>query len=233
MAGSLYGVVYSIASLLVILLENYFFDLGLSELAINSAVLGLVIGSLLSFIYTNKITEYQSILYKKNENLKLLSSTDFLTGLMNKRLFDKTISEYFLNFQVSQKSFALLVLDLDHLKKINDKYGRPSGDEILISFTYIIKLLLKQKDVFARIGGEEFAILLQDTNKKDAIRVAQMICQEVARKEVYITSDSITIRTSIGLAMIDSKDTHVSEIFKRADKALYKAKDEGRNKVCI
>ncbi|MDF1884533.1 GGDEF domain-containing protein, partial [Sulfurimonas sp. SAG-AH-194-C21] len=102
-----------------------------------------------------------------------------------------------------------------------------------VSFTYIVKLLLKKEDIFARIGGEEFAIVLQDTNKKDAIRIAQTICQEVARKEIYVTGDSINIKTSIGLSMSELEDRHIRDIFQRSDQALYKAKDEGRNKVCI
>ena len=233
LVGSSYGIMYTVASIFVILLENYFFDLGLSGLAINSATLGLVIGSLLSLIYTNKITEYQNILYTKNQKLKELSSTDFLTGIMNKRIFDETISECFLEFKTNERNFSLLILDLDHLQKVNDKFGHTVGDEIIVSFTYIIKLILKKEDIFARIGGVEFAIILQDTNKLDAIRVAQTICQEVARKEIYTTGDSIAIRTSIGLSMSESEQTHSDEIFQCAGRALFKAKDEGRNKVCI
>jgi diguanylate cyclase (GGDEF)-like protein len=233
LVGSSYGIMYTVASIFVILLENYFFDLGLSDLAINSATLGLVIGSLLSLIYTNKITEYQKILYTKNQQLEKLSSTDFLTGIMNRRIFDETISECFLEFKTNERNFSLLILDLDHLKKFNDEYGHMVGDEIIVSFTYIIKLILKKEDIFARIGGKEFAIILQDTNKIDAIKVAQTICQEVARKEIYTTGDSIAIRTSIGLSMSEPEHTHSDEIFQRAGRALFKAKDEGRNKVCI
>ncbi len=233
LAGSSYGIMYTIASIFVILLENYFFDLGLSDLAINSATIGLLIGSLLSIIYTNKITEYQNILYTKNKRLEKLSATDFLTGIMNRRLFDETISKCFLEFKTSERNFSLLILDLDHFKQVNDEHGHTVGDEIIVSFTYIIKLILKKEDVFARIRGEEFAIILQDTNKIDAIKIAQTICQEVARKEIYTTGDRIAIRTSIGLCMSASEHTHSGEMFQCAGKALLKAKDEGRNKVCI
>ncbi len=234
LADSWCGVRYTIASIVVILLENYFFDLGLSDLAINSATLGLVIGSLLSLIYTRKIREYQNILYNRNQELEIISSTDFLTGIMNKRVFEETLNNLFIDSKENTKLFSILLLDLDHFKKINDKYGHLIGNEVLISFTYIIKLILKKEDVFARIGGEEFAIILQDTNKKDAILVAQQICQEVQRQIIYVTGDeSVNITTSIGVSLNKAEDMHFNAIFQRADKALYKAKDEGRNKVCI
>ncbi|MDF1877881.1 GGDEF domain-containing protein, partial [Sulfurimonas sp. SAG-AH-194-L11] len=233
LAGSMYGIAYTIVSIVVILLENYFFDLGLSELAINSAILGLVIGSFLSFIYTNKITQYHEILYNKNKELEKLSSTDFLTGIMNKRIFEQTIHNIFVKSNKKREIFALIILELDYFKEINTQYGHVVGDEILVSFTYVVKLILKKEDVFARISGAEFVVVLEDTSKKDAIRVAQKICQELARREIYVTGNSIQVNTSIGVSMSEPEDTHFTEIFKRSDRALDKAKEEGRNKVCI
>ena len=234
LAGSTSGVLYTIASLFIILTGNYLFDLQLSELSINSALLGLIIGSLLSLVYTNKITEYHDILYKKNRDLEILSSTDGLTGIFNKRIFDEKLSMLFDNAKEKEQRFSLLLLDLDFFKNINDRYGHTIGDEVLISFTYIVKLMLRKGDTFARIGGEEFAIILHNTNQRDAIRVAQKICQEVARKEIYVTGDkTVNITLSIGVSENDSADSSAKEIFQRADRALYKAKDEGRNKVCV
>ena len=234
LAGSTSGIIYTIASVLIIFTGNYFFDLHLSELAINSSVLGLIIGSLLALVYTNKITEYHNILYSRNRELEILSSTDGLTGIMNKRIFDETLDALLNTTQKSQKKFSLLLLDLDHFKKINDKYGHSIGDEVLISFTYIVKLMLRKGDQFARIGGEEFAVILHDTHQRDAIRVAQKICQEVVRKEIYVTGDKvINVTLSIGVSENEISDSSVKEIFQRADRALYKAKDEGRNKVCV
>jgi len=234
LADSWCGVRYTIASIFIILLENYYFDLGLSDLAINSATLGLVIGSLLSLIYTRKIREYQNILYNRNQELEVLSSTDFLTGIMNKRVFEETVNNLFIESKENTKLFSILLLDLDHFKKINDKYGHLIGDEVLISLTYMVKLILKKEDVFARIGGEEFAIVLQGINKRDAIRVAQQICQEVQRQTIHVTGDeSVNITISVGISLNKPEDMHFNAIFQRADKALYKAKDEGQNKVCI
>ncbi len=233
LGGSSSGIIYTIASVCMIFLINYFFVLNISELAINSAVLGLVIGSLLALVHTNKIDEYHTILHDKYKILKKIAATDGLTGIMNKHAFSETLHEHFEKSKEKKELFSLLLLDLDDFKAINDKHGHSIGDEVLVSFTYIVKLILRKDDIFARIGGDEFAIILKETPLKDAIRVAQKICQELAKKEIYVTNDSIYITTSIGLSQNSASDTNEKELFDRADRALYKAKDEGRNRVCI
>jgi len=231
--GSRSGLLYTIASIVIILGSHYFFDLKLSQVAINSAVLGLVIGSFLSHVYTKKIGDYEKTLHEKNETLKLLASTDGLTGIMNKRIFDEVSNHYFETVQRDGLELSLLMLDLDNFKDINDTYGHQIGDLILIQFAETIKPLIRKSDVFARIGGEEFAVLLFKTDTAGAEILAEKIHEAVKNVVVKCDKKDICVTTSIGCTKNKKTDVGFEEIILRADTALYQAKDKGRNQTCI
>jgi diguanylate cyclase (GGDEF)-like protein len=231
--GSRSGFLYTIVSIAIILGSHLFFDLQLSQVAINSAVLGLVIGSFLSHIYTKKVSDYENALHEKNETLKLLASTDGLTGIMNKRIFDEVSQHYFDTVKRDEQALSLLMLDLDNFKVINDTYGHQIGDLILIQFAETIKPLLRKSDIFARIGGEEFAVLLFKTEAAGAETLAEKIHQEVKKISVQCRDTNISVTTSIGISYYEITDVSFEEIALRADNALYQAKDKGRNQTCI
>jgi len=231
--GSRSGLFYTVASIVIILGSHYFFDLKLSQVAINSAVLGLVIGSFLSHVYTKKIGDYEKTLHEKNEMLKLLASTDGLTGIMNKRIFDEVSKHYFETVQRDGLELSLLMLDLDNFKDINDTYGHQIGDLILIQFAETIKPLIRKSDVFARIGGEEFAVLLFKTDTAGAEILAEKIHEAVKNVVVKCERKDISVTTSIGVTENKKTDVSFEEILLRADTALYQAKDNGRNRTCL
>ena len=225
------GILYTLASIVMILSVNFFVDLKLSDIAINSAVLGLLIGSFLSSVYTNKITNYEDSLKKQNSSLSLLASTDYLTGIMNRRMFNEISEHYFQTAQKNELYLTLLLLDLDHFKKVNDTYGHQAGDQILKRFVKTLEGILNKSDIFARIGGEEFAILLSQTNSDEAYVLAERIRKEI--ENVFITYDGqdIFVTTSIGISESKQSDTEFENIFSRADMALYQAKNLGRNRT--
>jgi len=231
--GSRSGFLYTLASIVIILGSHSFFDLKLSQVAINSAVLGLIIGSFLSHVYTNKISDYEKTLHEKNESLEWLASTDGLTGIMNKRIFDEVSKHYFETVHRDQQELSLLMLDLDNFKVINDTYGHQIGDLILIQFAESIKPLLRKSDVFARIGGEEFAVLLFKTEISGAHILADKIHQEVKKISVECRENDISVTTSIGISHYEKTDVSFEEIVSRADSALYQAKKKGRDQTCI
>lgn len=231
--GNSSGTFYTVISLLIILCMHFFTDLQLSQTAINSGVLGLIIGSLLSRVYTNKISDYENSLHHKNLSLHLLASTDGLTGIMNKRIFEEVSQRYFETAQRDEKDLALLMLDLDHFKKVNDTYGHQVGDMILIRFAETIKPLLRKSDIFARIGGEEFALLLFKTDIDGASSLAEKIHEKLKNISIHYEGQDICITTSIGISQNKKTDIAFDEIFLRADLALYQAKDHGRNQSCI
>ena len=230
--GTRLGLMSTIASISIILTVNAFIDLNLSQTAINSGILGLVIGSFFAYIYTNKITSYEASLKKQNSSLSLLASTDYLTGTMNRRMFNEISQHYFQTAQKNNLHLTLLLLDLDHFKKVNDTYGHQAGDLLLKRFAKTLQRILNKSDIFARIGGEEFAVLLSQTNSDEAYILAEKIRQEIEKDCIDYEGQVICVTTSIGISENFENDTEFENIFSRADMALYKAKNEGRNRTC-
>jgi diguanylate cyclase (GGDEF)-like protein len=125
--------------------------------------------------------------------------------------------------------FSILLIDIDHFKKINDSYGHNEGDNVLVQFSTLLKSQLRDTDVFARWGGEEFAILIPHLNKKNAAFVANKLRKAI---EKFSFSSKYHITCSIGIAEVEKGDEKVT-IFNRVDDALYSAKENGRNTVKI
>jgi len=231
-SGKTSGILYTLASIVIILTVNFFVDLQLSQVAINSGVLGLLIGSFLSNVYTNKITNYENSLKQQNSSLNVLASTDYLTGIMNRRMFNEISEHYFQTAQKNELNLTLLLLDLDHFKKVNDTYGHQAGDLLLIRFVETVENILTKSDIFSRIGGEEFAILLSQINREDAYDLAEKIRKEVENITINYEGQNVFVRTSIGITRNGPTDTSFDDMFSRSDMALYKAKKEGRNQTC-
>ena len=162
-----------------------------------------------------------------------LAKTDSLTGIPNRRGFDELVAERIQHANKKQRSFALLLLDLDHFKKINDHFGHLVGDSAL---RYIARSLHKEtkgQDAISRLGGEEFAILLTDIEFNNAMLVAEKIRTHIAAKSLRVKDhdDPLRFTISIGVAMYQFGE-NADRLFERADKALYMAKRTGRNRTC-
>lgn len=229
--GSASGLFFTIASLGVILSVHLLSDLQLSQLAINTSILGLIIGSFLARFYTNKISDYENSLQQKNVALHVLASTDDLTGVMNRRLFGEVSNRYFETSQRDNLPLSLLLFDLDNFKKVNDTYGHQAGDQMLIRFAEAIKLFLRKSDIVARVGGEEFAVLLFETDMEGAFTLAEKIRTLVESISIDYEGEKVSVTTSIGIAQHSKGDKAFNTIYERADKALYRAKKEGRNRT--
>lgn len=231
--GTRVGLLYTVLSVFIILYLSCYIDLQLSQIAINSGVLGLIIGSLLSKIYTNKISEFEDELQEKNRYLHLLASTDGLTGITNKRKFDELTLEYFDQAKRSEVKLSIMIVDIDYFKEINDKYGHIVGDRVLKFFVETTRSLLRKSDVFGRIGGDEFSILLFDTDEWEARQVGEKICQEVHNKSLSYKECERSFTVSIGCSESKHSDESYKDLLERADQALYKAKSKGRNRVDV
>ena len=231
-SGKTSGMLYTIASIVILLTTNFFVELYFSQTAIISSVLGLIVGSFLAYTYTNKITQYENNLKQQNSTLRVLASTDHLTGIINRRIFNEISKHYFETAQKDHLNLTLLLLDLDHFKNINDTYGHQVGDDLLIQFVETIKKILTKGDIFARIGGEEFAILLSQMDRNDAYALAEKIRKEVENISMKHKGQNVFVRTSIGITQNSIKDSSFDDVFSRSDMALYQAKKEGRNRTC-
>lgn len=163
------------------------------------------------------------------KTLEVLAVTDVLTGLFNRTKFDEIIRYEMVKYKRQQTPTTLVLCDIDLFKKVNDEHGHLIGDEVLKRIANMIKDSLRESDVVARWGGEEFAILLPDTSPTEAIRVSEKIRLFI---ESYEFEDVGKVTLSFGLSALTENDNE-SSWFKRTDEALYQSKESGRNKVTL
>ena len=163
--------------------------------------------------------------------LQATSDTDFLTGLMNRRAFFTQGEPQFAIAQRYQNDLALILMDIDYFKQVNDEYGHQNGDAVLQQVAALCRQLHRKVDIVVRYGGEEFLMLLPQTNLAQATVVAEKLRISIAAQTVTLTSGAtLRISASFGVAAYDD-DTSLDALIWRADKALYKAKNSGRNQV--
>ncbi len=164
--------------------------------------------------------------------LQKLASTDPLTGLFNRRVFLERLElERAKVARLRHYSTVLLMLDLDFFKRINDTFGHATGDAVLKAFAEIARNNSRAIDVPARLGGEEFAILLVGANKKDALTMAERLRRQVSEIVIDHEAGPVQVTVSIGAAVLLADDSDGEAVLHRADAALYEAKDRGRNQT--
>lgn len=167
-------------------------------------------------------------LHQSQEQLELQSNTDYLTQLHNRKSYNERIKELISLKQRYQTPFSMIIYDIDDFKYVNDTYGHKVGDTVLIKMSELVKSHLRESDYIFRIGGEEFVILLTETDLENAKKVSSKICKSVEENLKNITDTVITI--SLGLSEVNESDNE-DTIFKRVDDLLYKSKHSGKNKV--
>ena len=123
------------------------------------------------------------------------------------------------------------MIDLDNFKQINDRYGHPVGDEILVEFAQVVLSLLREGDVFARMGGEEFCILLAHTRASQALEVAERVREFVAAHPFQTSAGVVRLSLSLGIAGCDAPVQSIDRVLSMADQAMYRAKQGGRNRT--
>ncbi|MFA5938884.1 MAG: diguanylate cyclase [Sinimarinibacterium sp.] len=157
--------------------------------------------------------------------------TDELTGAYNRRQFFDAGRQQFDVARRYGHGLSVILLDVDHFKNVNDRFGHEAGDSALVHLVGIVRPLLRTADVFARYGGEEFIILMPDTDLFRAMQAAERIRQAVAEREVDPSSSRFRITISAGVAELQATDDNLERTIRRADEALYAAKKAGRNRV--
>ncbi|MBL4826291.1 MAG: diguanylate cyclase [Spongiibacteraceae bacterium] len=181
----------------------------------------------------SQLSKEIDVLRSQVEQLTEQASTDALTGIANRRVFDTRYNKLLTEATHLGYSFSLLILDIDHFKSFNDKYGHTIGDMVLRFVANILDKMTKGQDIAARYGGEEFAILLPDTNLQGGITVAEKIRIAIAKQALKAGPEKRNvgrITVSIGVAQFKESDKNDS-LIKRSDACLYKAKNAGRNRV--
>ncbi|MCX5877152.1 MAG: GGDEF domain-containing protein [Deltaproteobacteria bacterium] len=178
-----------------------------------------------------QLEAYRQRILGQNRELERLASTDPLTGVYNRRYFMAFVTKEFLRSQRYSHVFSVIQMDIDHFKKINDTHGHAVGDEVLKAFTANCLEVLRESDVLGRIGGEEFSIILPETDLSGALIVAERFRQTIADLKVYVEEQTVHFTVSIGVTNLRQDDTGIEAVLRRADEALYLAKNGGRNKV--
>jgi diguanylate cyclase (GGDEF)-like protein len=172
-------------------------------------------------------------LEEANQRLAQLAQSDPLTGLANRRYFAQRADQEIARARRNQTQVAMLMIDIDHFKSINDTWGHAMGDEVLRNFA-VTANCLRSSDLLARLGGEEFAILLPDTLLEAASEVGERILNAVRQQRVVTdSSKEITYRVSIGLTQLQPGDISYETLLGRADRALYQAKAAGRDRMVV
>jgi len=186
------------------------------------------------FLVATDITEKKQIekkLKQTAEELFTLATTDSLTNINNRRYFLELVNIELQRSVRTQTSCSFLMLDLDNFKPLNDTFGHQAGDLTLKNTAKIIKNILRPYDVFGRIGGEEFAILLPETSLDTSLKIADRIRSAIERQTVCYLTHQIKVTASIGIANSKGSKVRLDQLMSEADKNLYRAKHAGRNTV--
>lgn len=197
---------------------------------------GRFTGAIISFIDISKIVEAKEEAEKARERAEYLASVDYLTGLLNRRVFMERLDQEMERCKREGTSLGIILADIDHFKKVNDTYGHQAGDVVLQVFASRLSGFSRTYDIVGRYGGEEFITCFVGTNCEQAERIAERM--RVAVEEQCIPLPGvpvcINITSSFGVACTEPGiETNVDTLIARADEALYRAKAEGRNRVCL
>lgn len=214
---------------------------GITAVAISIALSNILWQYFAKDFLQRKLIKQQNIeltLQKKeleeiNTKLTLMAAYDSLTGLLNRREFEKLVNKDLSELNEHENNACIIIIDIDHFKNVNDKYGHPVGDELLKEFSLILKGELREQDIVARWGGEEFIIMLKNISSQDGMIIVENIRKAIENNKFLIAENEIKITASFGIAeLFYLNSDSLNRAYQKADNALYKAKDNGRNQ-CV
>jgi diguanylate cyclase (GGDEF)-like protein len=181
-----------------------------------------------------RLQAQQQLLEQQNSRLSYLAEHDSLSGLLNRRAFGEIVAHELLRAERNQQPLCLLMLDLDHFKQINDQYGHPLGDRVIRQTATLLASQVRASDSLARIGGEEFVLLLPECGLQQGRQIAELLRQSVEQQLRQIDGLELALTVSIGLVAIPAGQPYSYErLYAASDRALYQAKRNGRNQVAV
>jgi two-component system cell cycle response regulator len=182
----------------------------------------------------HRLTHTIRELEESKKALAELATTDALTQLKNRRLFYTQAEQNLADCRRNERDMSVLVLDIDHFKKVNDTYGHHTGDEVLIRVAKLLSRMVRAVDTVARFGGEEFAVLMPETNKLGAAVLGERIRSVIEKEHIVVDGQTIAVTASLGIATLAAEQVEsIDQLLSIADRRLYLAKNSGRNRICI
>jgi len=182
------------------------------------------------------VTEFASskrALERANEQLAKLSMTDRLTGLLNRGTWENLVDADYERYRRYGQATSLVMFDIDHFKPVNDNYGHLAGDEVIRHTAQTTRNNIRQSDSAGRYGGEEFGIILPETDAENARLICERIRESIEKSTVETSAGNITYTISMGIAQLTDQPENYMQWMQKADEALYAAKESGRNKVVV
>jgi len=222
---------YSLVGVLFIYLKGFY---NVDFFSLFTLLFSILTFSILGYTISLQLSIYEKENKKQKQKLEKLVLIDELTQIFNRRAFFEISNKILKQANREHKKISVLMLDIDFFKKINDTYGHAAGDVVLKSIAQIVQKNIRENDVFARIGGEEFAILLYDVDASRSIIIAYKILESIRKSSIVYKNTPIHITISIGVYCNEfpiDENSKIKDFLFKADQALYKAKKTGRNKV--
>jgi diguanylate cyclase (GGDEF)-like protein len=231
--GQRAGWVITLLTLAGIVVGNPYLENPYSPNAMATASMAIIYMGFAFHAYVDRSISYFKRMRDYNVQLQDMASHDPLTGVMNARAYYMSCDQLIRSAMRAQQSFAVLFVDLDHFKNINDTYGHAAGDEVLRVVARTLSNNVRRSDVLGRIGGEEFSVFLPDTDLHGAHRLAEHVRVAIEACQPEVDGVRLKITASIGVAVRTSAQQSMQAIQQHADEAMYQAKRAGRNRVSI
>ena len=189
----------------------------------------LVIAPPLGYVFISIYLQLEKV----REEVHALAMTDELTRAFNRRHFLKLVENELARAKRYQHALSIIIFDIDNFKKVNDTYGHLCGDAVLQNLSLTCRTILRQCDAFARFGGEEFILLLPETEEPSALVVANKLCQLIANHTTEYKGIQLQVTISAGVTTSSPNGDTLDDLLNRADQALYKAKKLGKNRLAV
>ena len=180
----------------------------------------------------NKLDVIKKINFMYSQT-RYMSVTDPLTGLYNRRHFEDNLEREFLRAVRYDNNLSFAIIDVDFFKKVNDTYGHSCGDYVLKEVAYLIFQTFRKTDMVFRYGGEEFAVIITETPIEKAVIPLERLRKSISEYPFSYNGTKIKVTVSIGVSEVNKQTESVHQLFENADKALYKAKENGRNQISL
>jgi len=227
---TLIAVVASLAATMaaVTLLNDQGYGLHTEIAAILAACIPLLVTPPIAWFLVDLLLR----VHRVEQEMRALASYDSLTGLPSRHAFFDSAHNYVSLAQREKNPFSVMIIDLDHFKSINDRYGHPAGDAVLKLFGDVVNSVTRRSDIVGRLGGEEFAIVLPSTNTSKALEFSERLHHAINQAVLKYKGSAIRYTVSIGLSEFDTdSEDSIDDLLARADLALYQAKQSGRNQT--